>query len=103
MIKHIVLWKLQESNEPAAKEKNLLEMKLRLESLKQAIPQIVSLQVGLNCVDLSGNADIVLVSEFETLEALNVYRTHPAHLEAVQFIRTISKERWAVDYEDVER
>ncbi len=103
MIHHIVLWKLQDFDDPAVKEKNLLEMKQRLVNLKQAIPQIRALHVSLNCIDLPGNADIILVSEFETLSGLDQYRSHPAHIEVVQFIRMISKERWAVDYEDVER
>ncbi len=42
---------------------------------------------------------VVLCSEFENLEDLNLYQNHPDHLKVGEFINKIKEERIVTDYE----
>lgn len=99
MIKHIVNWKLKESALGNNKEVNAKRIKNDLEGLIDKIDVIKMLEVGINVNENCGNYDLVLVSEFETMEALNEYATHPLHLEVVKFVKEVVEDRVAVDYE----
>ena len=48
MLKHIVMWKLKEFAEGKTKAENALIMKESLERLVGIVPEIISLQVGIN-------------------------------------------------------
>jgi hypothetical protein len=98
MIRHIVIWKLAESAEGAVKQENAQKMKVMLEGLKEKIPEILNIEVGINC-NKNETYDVVLVSEFESLPDLMVYQNHPAHKTCVEFIRKVRIDRAAVDYE----
>lgn len=95
MIKHIVMWNIKEEN----KEENMKEMKKRLEDLNGKIEEIVNIEVGINNNTSDSKMDIVLFSEFKTLEDLNTYQKHPLHLEVGKFVKEIVTDRKVVDYE----
>ncbi len=100
MLKHLVLFKLAEEAEGNTKIENALIIKQRLEALAGVIPEIVDIKVHLNGEGMpAGNYDIVLDSEFENLNDLNAYATHPAHLQVVEFIGKVRTGRAAIDYE----
>ncbi len=99
MIKHIVMWRLKEKASGAAKEENARAMKARLEALPEGIPEIRHLEVGLNIKDSERAADVVLCSEFDSVQDLATYSKHPAHQEVVAFVREIVSETRVVDYE----
>lgn len=92
MLKHVVAWKINEEN----KEENLKKMKAMLESLVGKIDVIKSLQMGIN--ENGGEYDAVLICDFENSEALKIYDQHPEHMKVRKFIRSIAKDRMAVDY-----
>jgi len=96
MIKHIIMWKLVESEE---KEKNLIKMKSLLEGLVGKINVIVKLEVAANPISSPEPFDLVLYSEFKTFEDLNAYAIHPEHLKVVEFVKSVCAGRSAVDYE----
>jgi hypothetical protein len=99
MIKHIVMWRMDNELEEQDKMDRACSMKSRLESLPHAIPQIRHFEIGLNVNPSERAMDIVLYSEFDTREDLSTYSAHPAHQEAVVFIRSITSEVRVVDYE----
>ena len=43
--------------------------------------------------------DAVLVSEFDSLEALKAYSTNPLHVEVSKFCKSIRTASHSVDYE----
>ena len=43
--------------------------------------------------------DVVLISDFDSLNDIRVYQEHPAHLEVAGFIRSVVAARAAVDFE----
>ena len=99
MIKHIVLWRMKENAEGRTLAENAREMKARIEALKKSIPQIVELEVGLPIETTPTTSDVALYSSFKNREDLDQYQNHPEHLKVVDFVKKITVERRAVDYE----
>ncbi len=98
MINHVVLFKLKEYPQEE-KSKVIAELKTLLEGLKNKIEVVKFIEVGVNYEPEAKSYDIVLLSHFETLEDLNVYRVHPEHLKVVERIGETTVSRAAVDYE----
>lgn len=94
MIKHIVAWKLKDDN----KEANARSIKEKLEGLVGKVPGLLKAKV----VRMLSNCeyDIALVSKLESEEALKGYQTHPAHVEASSFVRSVVQSRACVDYDN---
>ncbi len=99
MIKHIIMWKLYDEAEGFSKLENADRIKLVLEELPDKIPEIVKLEVGVNISNSEIAYDIVLYSEFESKDDLQIYREHPAHIALVDFIKNLRSKRHVVDYE----
>lgn len=95
MIKHIVMWKFKDGIADGDK----LEMKRRLESLKGMVPSLVDIEIGMNVAEGDAAKDMVLYSEFNSLDDLQAYAIHPEHLKVVEFVKPLVCERAIVDYE----
>lgn len=93
MIKHIVSFKLKADSIAQAPA-----IKARLESLTTKIEQIKFFEVGLNVSKADSAYDLVLVSEFDSLEDLEIYKFHPEHVEVVAFIKPYKLTSMVVDY-----
>lgn len=99
MIKHIVFFKLAENAEGKTKAENALYMKTELENLKNLIPQIRMIEVGINLPEApNSNFDIALVTEFDTMTDLDTYQEHAEHKRVAAFIGKVKTERACVDY-----
>ena len=92
MIRHIVMWKFRTGTE--AEQARFLE---GLRSLQGVIPQLLKSEVAVNVG--RGNYDAVLVSEFESLEALETYKNDPRHKAVSALGKAMREDRVAVDYE----
>jgi hypothetical protein len=99
VIKHVIMWTLEDFAEGADKKENALKVKRLLEGLKDKIKEIRSIEVGININDTPAAYDIVLYAEFDSLKDLDAYRNHPEHLIAGDFISKVRKDRRVVDYE----
>jgi len=99
MIKHIVIWKLHDFAEGAPKDQNAQRMKKWLEDLKAKIPQINSLEVGININQNEDAYDVILYSEFEDQQALELYQAHPEHVNFKERIQNLKSEKKVIDYE----
>lgn len=97
MIKHIVMWRLDET--AGDKTANALKVKQLLEGLNGRIPGLLKLEVGIDFSQESDSSDVVLYSEFESRQALDAYQAHPAHAEVAPFVKSVRAERRLVDYE----
>ncbi len=98
MIKHIVMWKLMDFAEGCSRKENALKIKTMLEGLKDKIVQIVKLEVGINLNDSAMAFDAVLISEFEDLDKLEIYKNHPEHVKVADFVAKVRQDRAVVDY-----
>lgn len=99
MIKHIVMWKLKDYAWGAGKTDNIRKMKSLLEALKGEIKEIRKIEVGVNVVQSEAAYDVVLYSEFDSLDALTAYQKHPEHVKVGAFIKEVVIDRRVVDYE----
>jgi hypothetical protein len=98
MINHVVLFKMKQF--PAEEKKAVIaEVKALLEGLKDKIEELVYIEVGANYELDSKSYDLALISHFQSVEALDRYRVHPAHLEVVKRMGEVAETRAAVDYE----
>jgi len=97
MVKHIILWKLKETLSEEEKAAARAEAKRRLENLNGKIDGMISLKVVTDRLP-SSNADMMLDSEFETVEALAGYQVNPLHVEAATFVRSVVEARLCLDF-----
>ena len=93
MIKHVVMWKFKENT-----EKEMDEFLEGLKSLENQIPEIKSMQVGKN-ID-NDEYDAILISEFESVEEMNKYKTDPRHVKVSNMCKEIRTKRTAFDFEE---
>ena len=99
MIKHIVMWKFKESALNNTQEENINEFASRLEALVGVIDEIVSLKTGKNILPGETASDLVLLSEFNSMNDLEKYNNHPEHQKVLAFGKQVIAERRAVDFE----
>lgn len=92
MIRHIVMWKFKPGTE--VEQKAFLD---GLRSLQGVIPQLLRSEVATAVG--ADNYSAVLVSEFESMEALEAYKTDPRHVAVSALCKSIREDRVAVDYE----
>jgi len=92
MVRHIVMWKL--SNKADA-----MEIKSRLEALNGKIPGLLHIEAGIDFLGSEQSADLVLVSEHESRDALAAYQAHPEHQAVAPLVKAAAVSRTVVDYE----
>ena len=94
MIRHIVMWKFKEDQ-----RENMLVFRDRLLALRDKIPEIREMEVGININPSERSFDAVLVSVFDSMEALRSYSVNPLHVAVSDFCKTIRTQSASVDYE----
>ena len=95
-VRHVVIWSFLD--EVVDQNATYQEMASRLNGLVGVVPGLLSLELGHDLGDTDANWDVVLISEHESVEALEAYQQHPAHLEVAAFLRQQVASRAAVDY-----
>ena len=94
MIVHIVMFKFKEENF----DKNIEEVKQRLNSLVSLIPELKCLEVGVDFSRSERSFDLSLYSTFSSKEDLKAYAVNPEHLKVVELIKSVTTESKVVDY-----
>ena len=99
MIRHIVMFKLNEFATPADKQAKMQEIKTRLEALIDKIDVLRMIRVDFN-VNPAETWDIILTTELDTLEDVSTYANHPEHVAVAKgIIGPVKADRACVDYE----
>ena len=99
MINHVVLFKLKEYSSVEEKKEVLDQFEAKLLALKGLIAELKFIEVGKHYLIDSPSYDLSLITHFDSIEDLDVYRVHPEHLKVVDFVKEITVDRAAVDYE----
>ena len=100
MVKHIVLFMLKkEYAEQKIKNKHCHKIVSLLETLPKEIPEIEFFEVGVNYSERASAYDIILISEFDTKENLEIYRKHPQHVKVVEELKKYTEKTAVGDYE----
>lgn len=98
MVKHIVLFKLKDSVPDDRKLAAMRAFKQAIEALPAKIDVIRRIEVGLN-MNPEESWHIALYSEFDSLEDVKRYATHPDHVAAGRLLAEVRESRACVDYE----
>lgn len=98
MVNHYVFWNLNDSLTKEERVQAGLTIKEKLEAVGKLVPGVKSLEVRINELE-SSNRDVALLSVFESVEALNAYQVHPEHVNAGNYIKTVTCNRTCFDFE----
>ncbi len=91
-LRHVVMWTLHDPAD-AGRFKQLLERCADL------VPGTLQFEVGIRQPGLDASCDVVLVSAFESREALDAYQRHPVHAEVSALLGPLRRERTVLDHE----
>ena len=94
MLTHIVIWKYRSDVEQAVREEHVA----RLRRLSSIIPEVDSLNVGFDVLNLPRSYDTGLVATFRDRAALEAYTVHPEHILVADMGRNISEHVVSVDF-----
>ena len=86
MVRHIVMIKLKEIPAAFERQNAINQIKAGLEALPNKIDVIKAYEVGVNINPNPLAYEIVLISEFENFNDLNIYREHPEHIKVLELI-----------------
>lgn len=102
MVKHVILWKLDEKLTDSEKDQVKAGIKEGLEGLAGLagqIPGLVDITVRTEGLP-SSNVDVMLESTFVDAESLKGYATHPKHVAVADGkVRPYTVLRSCMDYE----
>lgn len=99
MIKHIVMWNFADDAEGDDKATNLAKVQQDLVALRGLVPGMGAFEIAIGADPLEHTYDMVLYSEFDSVEALHAYATHPQHVAVAQFIGKVRTARACMDFE----
>lgn len=102
MLTHIVMWQFKDEAEGKTKAQNCAFIKEMLETLPSKIPFIRSLEIGINEYASSMSADMVLISEFDSKEDLDLYAVHPEHVRVSEYVAKVRSSRMVCDFSQEE-
>lgn len=91
MVTHIVMMKFKDKADAT-------EVKARLDALPEQIEQIKTYEVGIDELDTDRSYHLVLYSQFDSYETMDVYQNHPAHQAVLKYIGTVVDKVHVVDY-----
>jgi heme-degrading monooxygenase HmoA len=91
------MWRFKEEN----KEENMNTVAERLMALYRSgkIDGLRKMEIGKDVSHTDMSYDMVLLTEFDSMEALAAYKIHPDHVAISQFVKTIRTARAVVDFE----
>jgi hypothetical protein len=98
MIKHVVMFKFKDKAEGADRSENAGKLRALLEGLVGKIPEIKLFEVGITFNNSEAAYDLVLISEFDDVEALQRYQKHPEHMLVFDFVQRVCQSRVVGDY-----
>ena len=99
MLKHVVMWRFKEGADGKTRKEHAEWMKENLERLPEMIPEICSLEVGVNKCTGDMAYDAVLISVFRSTDDLKKYKEHPEHKKVSAYCKKVRESRTVVDFE----
>ena len=99
MVKHIVMWKFKENAEGKTKAENIEFVKESLYALVGVIDKIKKMEIGVDISHTDMSMDMVLLTEFESVEDMKAYAVDPAHVKVSQYVRKVVESRVVLDYD----
>ena len=94
MITHVVMFRLKEDKKDEAQI-----LRDRLMELPDRISEIRHYELGINMIESDRNFDACLYSQFNSMNDLQVYQVHPAHVEVLDYVKSVAAQVVVTDYE----
>jgi diamine N-acetyltransferase len=91
---HVVLMKFQEPTSEV-----LARASAVLRGLKDKVPELRGIEVGLDIVNSGRSYDLALITRFDSLADMQRYQDHPEHVAVVQYLRSVLAASVVVDFE----
>lgn len=99
MVKHIILWKIDERYTAEEKQEIMQNIKTNLEGLGGKINGLLEIKVNIERLP-SSTVDLMLDSTFENEESLKNYSVNPLHVAVADgFVRPYTAIRSCFDFE----
>ena len=98
MVKHVLLWQLQDELSEEDRLGTKKFVKTSLEKLPGVIPGLVDMKVVIDPLPTS-NTDIYMEATVTDKAALQVYQVHPEHEKVKEELLKVCKMRLCMDYE----
>ena len=95
MIKHVVMWKFKNEN----KQENMEKARDMLLALPAIISDLKKMEVHFDITHSDMSMDMMLDTEFLSVEDMKAYAVHPEHLKVVEFIKSVIESRVVLDSE----
>ena len=99
MIRHVVMWKLKDEAEGKNRAENMEWMREHLYALVPVISEIKRMEIGFDVSKTDASMDVMLLTEFDSLETLRTYAVHPEHVKVADYVRKIVETRVVHDCE----
>jgi hypothetical protein len=89
---------MKENAQGRTGRENAGRLKDMLLGLAAVIPQARKIDAGLNIRQTPAAYDLGMYSEFDSMEDLNIYLKHPAHMAVLDLIAQVCEDRKAADW-----
>ena len=99
MIRHVIMWKFVDEFDGMDKHEIMSEIEKKFAHLKAVIPEIKAMSVERDILRSERSFDMIYITEFESLESLEVYRVHPEHVKVAKFIGAVRIAQAVTDSE----
>ena len=93
IVNHVLLKLKDREQDPVKKAQEVLL------GLKGKIEVLLDIQVETNIRPSDSSYDLLLITKFASLENMNVYLSHPAHLEVAKYIGSVLDTQASLCYE----
>lgn len=99
MIRHVVMWRFEEMAEGKTRQQNMEYIRDRLMTLPAIIPQIKRMEIGFDIGRTEMSYDMLLLTEFESMADLDIYKNHPDHVAVSKYVAKVRTSRVVADCE----
>ena len=95
MFTHVVFFKFKDRS-----EENIKKAEKIMRGLEGRIPELKSMEVGVDVIHSDRSFDITLITRFNNKADMLVYATHPIHVnEVLKYLRPMLEVSHTVDFE----
>ena len=99
MIRHVVMWKFKDEAKGKTRAENMEWVREHLYALVPVIPEIKRMEIGFDVKHTDMSMDLMLLTEFDSMETLAIYANHSAHLAVSEYVRAVIETRVVLDCE----
>ena len=92
MVKHIVMYKLKD---PTLQNAEALRDKFM--SMQGKIDVLREIWSGVDVLCAQRSFDVVLVCKFDSMDDMEVYRTHEVHMPIMEYVKSVVEKSHSVD------